>query len=388
MFKNYFKTSLRNLWKNRTYGFLNIFGLAIGIACAALIFLWVEDELTYNHYFGKRDYLYYIKNHQTYEGITHTFDATPGVLAQSMKAEIPGIKNTARSSWGNTLLFSLGDKAIYEQGNYVDSNLFSMLQLSFIKGKAAEAFTQLHSVVISKKMADKFFGSTDVIGKTLKVNNQEDYVVTGVIDNLPENVSFKFEWLAPFKIFEDQNTWLQEWGNNGIITYVELRPDANMEWLNKQLHGYIQTKEPEANAKLSLFPMKKWRLYNNFVNGVEEGGRIKYVNLFTTIAWIILIIACINFMNLATARSEQRAREVGVRKVMGAGKKMLISQFMGEAFIMSFFSALLAIGIIALAVPGFNSLVEKELSLNLLNPLHLGGLFSIAVICGLIAGSY
>jgi hypothetical protein len=202
MFKNYFKTSLRNLWKNRTYSFLNIFGLAIGIACAALIFLWVEDELTYNHYFGKRDYLYYIKNHQSYEGITHTFDATPGVLAQSMKAEIPGIKNTARSSWGNTLLFSLGDKAIYEQGNYVDSNLFSMLQLSFIRGKAADAFTQLHSVVISKKMADKFFGSTDVIGKTLKVNNQEDYVVTGVIDNLPENVSFKFEWLAPFKILK------------------------------------------------------------------------------------------------------------------------------------------------------------------------------------------
>src|SRR5215210_919828 len=388
MFKNYFKTSLRNLWKNRTYSLLNIFGLAIGIACAALIFLWVEDELTYNHYFGKRDYLYYIKNHQTYEGITHTFDATPGVLAQSMKAEIPGIKNTARSSWGNTLLFSLGDKAIYEQGNYVDSNLFSMLQLSFIRGKSAEAFTQLHAVVISKKMADKFFGSTDVIGKTLKVNNQHDYIITGVIDNLPENVSFKFEWLAPFKIFEDQNTWLQEWGNNGIITYVELRPDANMEGLNKQLRGYIQTKEPEANAKLSLFPMKKWRLYNNFVNGVEEGGRIKYVNLFTTIAWIILIIACINFMNLATARSEKRAREVGVRKVMGAGKRMLIGQFMGEAFIMSFFSALLAIGIIVLAVPGFNNLVEKELSLNLLNPLHLGGLFSIALICGLIAGSY
>src|SRR5215210_1130937 len=121
MFKNYFKTSFRNLWKNKTYSFLNIFGLAVGIACAALIFLWVEDELTYNHYFKKRDYLYYIKNHQTYDGKTYTFDATPGVLAPSMKAEVQGVKNTARCTWGNKLLFSLDDKAIYEQGNYVDS---------------------------------------------------------------------------------------------------------------------------------------------------------------------------------------------------------------------------------------------------------------------------
>src|SRR4051812_7697144 len=193
MFKNYFKTSFRNLWKNKTYGFLNIFGLAVGIACAALIFLWVEDELTYDHYFKKRDHLSYIKNKQTYDGTTFTFDATPGVLAKAMKAEIPGIKNTARSSWGNKLLFTLGDKSIYEQGRYVDSNLFSMLELTFLKGRPSDAFAQLHSVVVSKKMAEKFFGSTDVIGKTLKVNNEEDYVVSGVIDDLPENVSVKFD---------------------------------------------------------------------------------------------------------------------------------------------------------------------------------------------------
>ncbi len=387
MFKNYFKTSLRNLWKNRTYGFLNIFGLAIGIACAALIFLWVEDELTYDHYFKNRDNLYKVKDRQTYDSNTFTFDATPGPLAAGMKTEIPGIKNTARST-ENTLLFSLDDKSIYEHGNYVDSNLFSMLQLFFIKGKAANAFTQLHSIVISKKMAEKFFGSTDVVGKTLKVNNQHDYVVTGVIQDLPENVSFRFNWLAPFQIFENENSWLKQWNSNGITTYAEVQPVANIAALNMLLHDYIQTKEPKAEAKLSIYPMKKWRLYDNYVNGVEEGGRIKYVNLFSTIAWIILLIACINFMNLATARSEQRAREVGVRKVMGAGKRMLITQFIGEALIMSFVSALLAIGIIGLALPGFNSLVEKELLLNLLNPLHLSGLLAIALISGLIAGSY
>lgn len=209
-----------------------------------------------------------------------------------------------------------------------------------------------------------------------------------MIADLPENVSFKFSWLAPFQNFENENAWSKEWTSNGITTYAEVRPDANVSALNKQLYGYIQTKEPKGHAKLSIYPMKKWRLYDHYVNGAEEGGRIKYVNLFSTIAGIILIIACINFMNLATARSEQRAREVGVRKVMGAGKRMLVSQFIGEALIMSFISALLAIGIIALALPGFNRLVEKELLLNLFNPLHLAGLFVIALISGLIAGSY
>lgn len=388
MFRNYLKTSFRNLWKNKTYGLLNIFGLAIGIACAALIFLWVEDEMTYDHYFKNRDNLSYLKNKQTYDGATFTFDATPGPLAEALRAEIPGIKNTSRRTWGNKLLFTLGEKSIYEQGYYIDSNMFSMLQLQFIKGNAAGAFIQLHSVVISKKMAEKFFGSTDVIGKTLKVNNEHDYAITGVLEDLPENVSFKFDWLSPFQNYLNENAWLKDWGNNGIITYVETQPSANVAALNKQLDGYIQTKEPKSNGKLSLFPMSQWRLYNNFVNGVQEGGRIKYVNLFSLIAWIILIIACINFMNLATARSEQRAREVGVRKVMGAGKKMLISQFIGEALMMSFISALFAIGIIALALPAFNSLVEKELSLNLSSPSHLTALLVIALVSGLIAGSY
>ena len=387
MFKNYFRTSIRNLWKNRTYGFMNIFGLAIGIACAALIFLWVEDELTYDHYFKNRNNLYKVKDRQTYDGTTFTFDATPGPLAQGMKAEIPGIKNTARST-ENTLLFSLGDKSIYEHGNYVDSNLFPMLQLSFIKGKAANAFRQLHSVVISKKMAEKFFGSTDVIDKTLKVNNQHEYVVTGVIQDLPENVSFKFDWLAPFQIYENENSWVKQWGNNGITTYVEVRPNANISSLNKQLYGYIQTKEQTAVAKLSIYPMKKWRLYDNYVNGVEEGGRIKYVKLFSTIAWIILIIACINFMNLAIARSAKRAKEVGVRKVVGAMRDLLFRQFLLEAILTVFLAVIISIVLVLLLLPLFNQLTEKSLSLHITEPSLLINLFLLTVITGFIAGSY
>src|SRR3954451_17598904 len=389
MFRNYLKTSIRNLWRKRGYSFLNIAGLAIGIACAALIFLWVEDELTFNHYFSNRDNLYNVKDQQTYDGTTFTFDATPGPMATAMKQEIPGRKNTARCTWGNQLLFSYGEKTIYDQGNYVDAPFLSMFQLQFVKGNAVTAFSQLNSLVVNETMAKKFFGNTDVLGKTLKVNNKEDYVITGVIKDLPKNVSFKFDWLAPFKIYENNNTWLQQWGSNGIITYVETEPNANIDAINKKLHGYIGTKMPEAMAKMSIYPMNRWRLYNNFdTNGKEKEGRIKYVNLFSLIAWIILIIACINFMNLATARSEQRAREVGVRKVLGAGKRKLIAQFIGESLIMAFISALLALIIIYMVLPAFNMLVEKQLTVNILNPIHIGALLSITMLCGLIAGSY
>ena len=388
MLKNYFKAGFRNLWKNKGYSFLNIGGLAIGIACAGLIFLWVEDELTFNHYFSNRANLYKVKDRQTYDGNTFTFDATPGPLASGIKAEIPGIKNTARTTWGNNLLFSLKDKPIYEQGLYVDPPFLTMFQLEFIQGNANNAFVQLHSLVITETMARKFFGSVNVMGKTLKVDNKDDYVITGVIRDLPKNVSFQFNWLSPFKIYEDGNKWLNQWGANSLLTYVETQPNVDITAINKKLDGYEQTKQKDLTARMSIYPMSRWRMYDSFENGREVPGRIKYVNLFNLIAWIILIIACINFMNLSTARSEQRAKEVGVRKVMGSGKRNLIGQFIGESVFTSLVALLFAIGLMYIFLPPFNGLVEKQLSVNLFNPVHITALLAIALICGLIAGSY
>jgi putative ABC transport system permease protein len=388
MLRNYIKAAFRNLWKNKGYSFLNIGGLAIGMACAGLIFLWVEDELTFNHYFSNRDNLYKVKDRQTYDGNTFTFDATPGLLAEGIKSEIPGLKNTSRATWGNSVLFSAKDKPIYEQGLYVDSSFLTMFQLEFVQGNAKTAFAQLHSLVISETMANKFFSSTNVIGKILKVDNKQGYVVAGVFRDLPKNVSFNFNWLAPFKIYLDQNAWLKAWGNNGIVTYVETEPNADVTAVNKKLYGYVQTKQKEASAHMSIYPMNRWRMYDNFENGNEIPGRIQYVHLFNVIAWIILVIACINFMNLSTARSEQRAKEVGVRKVMGAGKRKLIGQFIGESVFTSLVALILAIGIIYISLPAFNLLVEKHLSVNILNPLHIGVLLGIALVCGLVAGSY
>lgn len=388
MIHNYLKTTFRNLWKNKGFTFLNIFGLGIGIACASLIFLWVEDEINFNNYFSNKENLYKIKDSQTYDGTTFTFDATPGPLAAGIKTEIPGIKNTARSSWGQQSLFSLGEKNIYERGMYVDSSFLKMFQLEFVQGNAGTAFQQLHSLVITEKMAHKFFGNDNAIGKSLRIDNNTSSVVTGVIKDLPESVSFQFEWLAPFKIFENQNSWLQSWRNNGVLTYVELQPGADTKAINRKLYNYVQSKAEDAEAKMSVYPMSRWRLYDSWKDGKEVPGRIKYVNLFSLIAWIILLIACINFMNLSTARSGKRAREVGVRKVLGAAKSKLVGQFIGESVIMALISAVVAVCIIFAVLPAFNSLVEKQLSIHLFQPLHISALLVIAVVCGLVAGSY
>lgn len=389
MLQNYFKTALRNLWKNRTYGFLNIAGLAVGITCAALIFLWVEDELTFNHHHKDLDQLYRIMEHQTYDGKTYTFGSSPGELAQAMKNEIPGFEYTARTDWGARKLFSLGDKTIYEQGLYMDSDFFKIFDFPFLKGNPDKPFHQLNSIVISETMAKKFFdNATNANGKALKMDNEQEYIISGVFKDIPDNSSFKFDWAAPFKLFRDKNEWLSNWGSNGVLTYAKLSPNGEINRINQKLLGFIQTKDPEAIAKAFLFPITDWRLYSKFEDGKQVGGRIEYVRLFSTIALIILIIACINFMNLATARSEQRAREVGVRKVLGAGQGSLIRQFLAESVIMSFISVILSIGLIFLFLTGFNKMVEKELALDLAKPVHLLSLLAIGLICGLVAGSY
>jgi len=389
MISNYFKTALRNLWKNRTYGFLNIGGLAIGITCAALIFLWVEDEVNYNRHHSDLPRLGKIMEHQTYDGKTFTFGATPGPLAPAMQTEIPGIEHVARTNWGGRTLFTIGEKSIYEQGLYMDSSFFLVFDFPFIRGNAAKPFTGLHSVVLSESMAKRFFGSAaEAYGKMIKVDNDQDYLVSGVFRDLPRNASFKFDWGIPFAHYLKANPWLSSWGSNGIQTFTKIAQGADLATINRQLFGYIKSKDDNAIARPFIFPMPQWRLYSKFEDGKQAGGRIEYVRLFTIIAWIILVIACINFMNLATARSEQRAREVGVRKVLGAGKRSLIGQFLGESLVMAFFSILLAIGMIYIFLKPFNALVEKDLMLQLSDPLHLFSLLGIGAICGLVAGSY
>jgi len=237
-------------------------------------------------------------------------------------------------------------------------------------------------------MSRKFFGESNPIGKSLRMDS-EQYTVTGVVRDLPPNVSVYFEWLAPVENFLVNDKWLEAWGNFGITTFVELTPGTNINTVNQQMTALLRPKDKEyTHADCLLWSMNDWHLYDDYTDGKQSGGQIRYVKLFSLIAWIILLIACINFMNLATARAGQRAKEVGVRKTLGAMRRSLIGQFIGESLILSFLSVLLAVALVYVFLPGFNTLVDKELRFTPLEPVHLVALLVIGVFCGLIAGSY
>jgi putative ABC transport system permease protein len=390
MIVNFLKLSFRNLWKNRGYSFLNIFGLAIGIACAGLIFLWVENELSYDQFIPKKDRLFYVMENQTYQGKVRTFGSTPVPFGPAVKREIPGIAATCRVQ-SKTSLFSLGDKSLYENGAFADSTIFGMFSLPFLEGSAIEAFRQPTNIVITEKVARHFFGAEKALGKQLILNNKDAYTVSGVIRDFPQaSTKLRLDWMIPLQSFYPG--YLQQqadnWGSNSTNTYVELAPGTPVAAVNARLKDYIATKKSGAIAKCFLFSANDWHLRAHFEDGKQDGGTIEYVHLFIIIAWIILLIACINFMNLATARSERRAREVGVRKVLGAARYGLIGQFIGESILLSALSVALGVLLISLLMPAFAALAGERLTLDLLRPSHLVMLAAITLICGLVAGSY
>jgi len=387
MFLNYLKTTIRAIRKSPAYGLLNIAGLALGIACAAMIFLWVEDELAFDHEVAKRNELYSIRMNIDYSGRIESFTTVPGPMSNAIRGTIPGVVNTSRLGIGREL-FSLKDKATYEGVFYVDTSFFSMAQPTFVKGSAV-GFSNPHSLVLSETMAKKFFGGADPVGKTLRVSNQEDYTVIGVVKDPSQHVSLQFSFLAPVGNFFEKNAWLNNWGTWGITTLVELKPGTDVNKVNQQLTAVLRPKNKVyTNAGCLLWSMNDWHLYDNYTNGRPDGGGIRFVRLFSAIAWIILFIACINFMNLATARAGQRVKEIGVRKTLGAMKNGLIGQFILEALLMSFIAVLLAILLVYLFLPGFNVLFGKQLRFDVFTPAHLYGLLALGVFCGLIAGAY
>ncbi len=397
MFKNFFKTAIRSLQKNKGYSFLNIFGLAIGIACAGLIFLWVEDEMNFDTNNVKKDRIFLVKTNANVDDGVFTHSSTAGPTAPAMQATIPGVANTCRTTEdGTSFLFTIGDKSVNASGKYVEPSFFNMFTLPFIQGNAGSAFGQLHSIVLTQKTVKKFFGDEEnILGKTVRMDNKQDYVVSGILQDLPENSTIQFEWLAPFKVWYDTNPRAATWFNFGLTTYIELTPGVDVASINKRLlspyYDFTTQKieKDKSSVHVFLFGMNDWHLRNDFDNGKPTGsGQILYVRLFSIIAWIILFIACINFMNLATAGSEKRAKEIGVRKVLGSGKKNLVVQFIGEAMFMALLAAVVAVVIMSLALPAFNSLVHKNLFLEFTNPYHIIALLLLTVVCGLVAGSY
>lgn len=389
MFKNYLKIAWRNLWKNKGYSSLNIFGLAIGITCATLIFLWVEDELSFNSTFEKQDQVYYVPTNQRYEGEWQTFfQATPGPLAKVLKDEIPEIVGSTRTMQEN-LLFEVGENSINKFGRFADPDFLNMFSLSFVEGNLENAFKEVDAIVISKEAATLLYGeNVSALGKVVQVNDNLNFTISGVFEDLPTNVTYVFDWVAPFERIAADRPWMSEYGNKFSDTFVELSPEADFAAVNAKVKKILPAKTEDEDTYAFLHSMKDWHLRSDFEGGKNVGGQITYVRLFSIIAIIILLIACINFMNLSTARSEKRANEVGVRKVLGSGKGGLISQFMAEAIITATLATLVSVVLLVAIIPQFNSLVDKQIELRLFDPVHLFSLIGITLICGLIAGWY
>ncbi|WP_299111664.1 ABC transporter permease [uncultured Winogradskyella sp.] len=388
MILNYIKIAFRTLLKNKGYSFLNIFGLAIGITCATLIFLWVEDELSFNSNFDKQDQVYYVPTNQNYEGEWRTFYATPGPLAKDMKDDIPGILKATKSSLQERL-FAVGDNSITRRGRYADEDFLDIFSLKFIEGNRENAFSNPEAIVLTQKTAEELFGKEEkALGKVIRVSNKDSYLVTGVVENMPDNITFPFDWVAPFDRYGLGEEWTRVYGNNFSDTFVLLSPEANFEIVYAKVRNIIATKADFTDDYAFLHSIKDWHLRSKFKDGKIVGGRITYVRLFTIIAFIILLIACINFMNLSTARSEKRANEVGVRKAMGSSRSRLVTQFITEAVLLAFISVVFSVLLLAIILPQFNLVIEKDLSLGLTNPMHLFVLLSITLICGIFAGLY
>jgi putative ABC transport system permease protein len=389
MLHNYIKIALRNLSTNRLYAFLNIAGLAVGLSAGILVLLWVTDEMRYDRFHHNLPNIYGILQHQTQGGITYTFDATPGPLAAALRAEIPEVARAARTDWPGRHLVTVGDKSYYERGFYAEPDFCNIFTFKTLKGDPVAALRDPGSVVLTESTARKLFGNEDPIGKILRHADKRELRVAAVLADLPAQSSIRFDVLLPFRVFEENSQdWIHTWGNNALPTWAELQPNTDVEVLNAKLANFIQGKEAEASAHIFAYPFERWRLYRKFKEGQESGGRITLVWLLGIVGAFILLIACVNFMNLATARSERRAREVGVRKVMGAHRGLLVGQFLSEAMLMAFFGLLLAGLLARLALPAFNRFFDKTLTLDFSNWPLWTGVLALGAVTGLVAGSY
>ena len=389
MFKSYLNSILRSIKRYKTYTFINIFGLSIGLASAIFIFLWVADEISFDKFHTDSDDIYKVLINQSYpDGRIETYGATPALLKEALQSEIPEVEAITQLSMETRVLFEQENKSFYANGVYADAALFSIFNFPLLKGNEQDPIPGLSSVAISEKLASKLFGTEEALGKSIQVNQTHQLKITSIFANVPHNSSLQFDFVIPFEMFVKENPWTQHWRSGGSRTFLSLNSGASLEQVNSKIEGIIKENCADCITAPFLFQFTKSRLYSSFENGKNAGGRIEQVILFSFIAVIILMMACINFMNLATARSATRSKEVGVRKLVGAGRSSLIKQFMVEAIILSFIGLLVALIIVWQLMPFFNQITGKTLLIDFADPLFILGIFLITLFCGLCAGSY
>jgi putative ABC transport system permease protein len=404
MFKNYLKVAMRNLWKNKGYSAINIFGLAIGLATCLLILIYVIDELSYDRYNKKADRTYRVDGDINFGGTHWVLAVAPDPLGPTLKKDFPQVEQYVRfRNYGGLLVKKDNQNVQEDRVIYVDSTLFDVFSLPVISGDTRTALNDPSSIVITERMAKKYFNSVDVVGKTLVISDTTNYKVSAVIKNVPVQSHFNFDFFVPLHTEESrQGNWL----SNNFNTYVVLKPGADPKKLEKQLeiviNKYIfpqaeqlfhataeEFKKTGTRVSYNLMPLTQIHLHSSKTAELGANGSVQYVYIFSAIAAFILLIACVNFMNLATARSSNRSKEVGVRKVLGSGRANLIRQFLMESMLISFISMALAVGIAELLLPYFNEVSGKQIELGLLSRLWLvPALILLILFVGLLAGSY
>jgi putative ABC transport system permease protein len=398
MIKSYFKIAWRNLLRNKGYSFINISGLAMGMAVAVLIGLWMYDELSFDTYHANYDRIAQVMQHQTFNGKIGSQISNPAVMAEEIRNVYGNdFKYVLQASWNYDHTLTYGEKMFLKPGSFFEPDVAHMLSLKMIRGSRDGLKQDMNSIFLSESVAKTYFGDEDPIDKILRVDNRSDVKVTGVYEDLPENTSLKgVTFILPWELYLSINPWVKKmenpWGSNFTQTFVQIADHADMDQVSARIKDVKLNKtsadDRRYNPVVFLHPMRKWHLYSDFKDGVNVGGQIDNVWLFGVTGVFVLLLACINFMNLSTARSEKRSKEVGIRKSIGSVRTQLVTQFFSEAIMVSFLAFFLALILVLIVLPSFNSVAGKTMSIPWSEPLFWLTGITFSLVTGLFAGVY
>lgn len=393
MLTNYLKIALRGFAKHKLTFFINTLGLSLGLWAVILIGLWIKSEFEVGKGLAESDQVYRVMEHQSYGAQIFTTTSTPGILAETMKENLTEIEKVATYSWNEEHLFVNGEKRVKLNGFFAGADYLQIMQYPFLHGNKELALSDKSHIVLTEEAAVKLFGTTNAVGESVQLvsnEGEELYVVHGVLQSLGSKVNSPFEFILPYQVMFDKpyNQWLKQWGNNGPSTILKLRAGTDAEKFSESIKNFILERNEGSNVELFVYPQSELYLHGTWKDGFLQEGRIKTVKLFAMIGFFILLIACINFMNLSTAKSQKRAKEVGVRKVAGADKSSLVYQFLSESVLITVFSGLLALLLVQLTLPVFNSLTGKAMVLPFGDGLFWAQFGAVILFTGLVSGSY
>ncbi len=391
MLRNYFRIAWRNMLRDRQFTFLNVFGLAAGLACTLLIWFWVNDELNIDKSFEKNSQIYQLMEQRRVPGQSPVSDESSGMLGETVAAQMPEVEYAAALApheWFQKFTLSAGEKNIKAFGQYAGKDYFNIFSFRLLDGKKDQMLATKNSIAISDELAVKLFGTTEnLIGKAIRFQHDRDFFISGVFEKPGLHSSQQFDFVLSFEYMKEVYPWVTSWNNTGPHNFVLLKKGTDIQSFNKRIAGIVAANSKDSTRTAIAMPFADNYLLYTFSHGSQTGNKMGYVKLFSLIAIFILAIACINFMNLSTAKASRRMKEVGIKKVLGAGRKQLIFQFLSESVIYASLAMVLALGIVWLLLPAFNNLTGKEIVLSL-DPKLILTLTGITLITGLLSGSY